>query len=241
MALNKRYLKNIGLLGEEGQQKLFESRVAIVGAGGLGGTVFEILLRYGVGCITIIDFDAFEATNLNRQLLSSENNLGTNKAVAAAERARTINSGVEVVPIAQKITDANAERLLSGADCVCDCLGNIRDRFIVERAARGLGSPMVHAAIAGEQGQVMTVFPGDIGIEAIYGKESEAPVSGEEIEKGTPPSSVMAMASLQAHEAIKVLIGKTAMQGTVLCIDLSDYGMKKLKVEQRVSKPQEIS
>lgn len=228
--MDKRYTKNIGTLGENGQRKLLASHVAIVGAGGLGGTVFEILLRSGVGTITIIDFDTFEPTNLNRQLLSSEKNLGKNKAHAAAKRGAKINSAVEVIPIAKKISDANATALLSGVDLVCDCLGNIRDRFIVERAARTLRIPMVHGAIAGERGQIMTIMQGSAGIETIYGTEDDAPHAGEEIEKGTPPSSVMTIASLQAHEAIKALRGKAALEGKMLLIDLSDYTIKTIAI-----------
>lgn len=228
--MDKRYLKNLGTIGEEGQKRLFKSHVAIVGAGGLGGTVFEILVRYGVGKITIVDFDSFETTNLNRQLLSSEENLGENKARAAARRAASVNSDVEVIAVAQKLTDANAKEILNGTDLACDCLGNIHDRFVLERATRDLKIPMVHAAIAGERGQIMTIFPDGAGLEAIYGERGLAPKSGQELEAGTPPSSVFAIASLQAHEAIRILAGKEALKNTMLTIDLDTFDIKKLSL-----------
>lgn len=223
-----RYAKNIGTVGENGQQKLLAASAAIVGAGGLGGTVFEILVRAGVGRITIVDFDAFEATNLNRQLLSSERNLGESKVAAAVKRASEVNAAVRVIPTCERITDENAARILRDADVVCDCLGNIRDRFVVERAARGLRIPLVHAAVAGTSGQIMTVFPESAGIEAIYGDEASAPDAGEELRQGTPPATVMAVASLQAHEAIGVLLGKGTLKDAVLRVDLAAFSMKTL-------------
>jgi len=231
MAFDKRYIKNIGTIGEDGQKKLLKSHVAVVGAGGLGGTVFEILVRYGVGRITVVDFDSFEPTNLNRQLLSTEGNMGENKAHAAAKRAASINSDVEVIAVAARLTNANAKEILKGCDLACDCLGNIRDRFVLERAARELKIPMVHAAIAGELGQIMTVFPEGAGLEAIYGESGMALKSGQETELGTPPSSVFAIASLQAHEAIRILTGTRRGRGKeILRVDLSEMGIKRLRI-----------
>jgi len=228
--MKARYAKNIGTIGEEGQRKLRESHVAVVGAGGLGGTVFEIMVRYGVGKITVVDFDSFEPTNLNRQLLSSEENIGENKAIAAAKRAASINSDVEVIAATRKLTDDNSKEILAGADIVCDCLGNIRDRFVLERAARSLKIPMVHAAIAGESGQIMTVSPDGPGLDAVYGDEVDAPKSGVETEAGTPPSSVMTVASLQAHEAIGMILGKNRSGSEILRIDLREMKIDRFKL-----------
>lgn len=225
--MDARYQKNLGLIGETGQQTLLDSHAAIIGAGGLGGTVFEIFVRYGVGKITIIDFDSFEETNLNRQLLSSVKLLGGKKALAALERANEINPDVKVLAVCEKITDDNAAELIAGADIVCDCLGNIHDRFVLERAAKKLGIPMVHAAVAGSGGQIMTIFPGDKGLSAIYGSEKEAPKSGEELSRGTPPSTVMTIASMQAHETITVLTGiGEPLRNSFMKIDLGKWQTK---------------
>jgi molybdopterin-synthase adenylyltransferase len=231
MPIQRRYQKNIGFLSEEQQGQLSESKVIIVGAGGLGGTVFEILARYGVGAITIVDFDSFEETNFNRQLLSTENRIGTNKAIAAIDRGGEINPNIRVIAIDERVTNDNSSELVAGHDLVCDCLGNIGDRFIVERAAKENQIPMVHAAIAGTVGQLTTIFSDDAGLEAIYGDEAEAPRSGEEISAGTPPSSVMAIASLQAHEAISVLTNaQESLRGNLLRVDLSAWRMERIKI-----------
>jgi len=230
MKIEERYKKNIGTIGEEGQERLLRSHVAIAGAGGLGGFVLEVMLRAGVGRITIVDHDAFEATNLNRQLLATERTLGMQKTEAAEARAREVNPATRLIAKACRLTEANAEELLEGADVILDCLGNISDRFVVERAARKLGIPMVHAAIAGLRGQVMTIPPEGKGLSAIYGEQRSAPRSGEETERGCPPDSVMAMAALQAHEAMGVLTGREVRSNSVLSVDLESLEIKKFEV-----------
>ena len=229
--IEKRYEKNLGTIGEEGQERLRRSHVAIVGAGGLGGTVLEIIVRYGVGRITVVDFDSFERTNLNRQLLATERTLGQNKAETAVARAKDVNPEVETIAKATRLTDENAIELIRGTDVVCDCLGNITDRFVLERAARELRVPMVHAAIAGWRGQLMTIMPEGKGLAAVCGEENAAPRSGEETERGCPPSSVMAIAALQAHAAIMLLCNESRpTPDELLSIDLSDYRTEKFRV-----------
>ena len=95
----ERYIRQLPIVGEDGQQALARKRILIVGCGGLGGNLLENMLRLGVGAITAVDGDRFEASNLNRQLLSTELLLGTGKAEAAAERARAVNSAVEFHPV----------------------------------------------------------------------------------------------------------------------------------------------
>ena len=229
--IKKRYKKNIGFLSEANQYQLLNSKVVIIGAGGLGGTVFEILARYGIGAITIIDFDSFDKTNLNRQILSCKKTLGRNKALAASDRGKEINPEISVNAINKRIDDNNSSELISGHDLICDCLGNIRDRFIVERAAKRLSIPMIHAAMAGTVGQITTIFPNDAGLKAIYGDEAEAPTSGDEKTLGTPPSSVMAIASFQAHEAISVLTkAQESLRGILLRIDLTQWRMEQIRI-----------
>lgn len=220
----KRYEKNLGLIGIEGQKILNSSHIAIIGAGGLGGTVFEIMLRYGVGHIKIIDFDSFEETNLNRQILSSVAGIGEKKVDAAKNRGELVNPETKIEAICEKISDTNAKNILSGCDVAIDCLGNIKDRFVLERAAKTLGIPFVHAAVAGHTGQITSIFPEDTGLSAIYGDEKSAPKSGEEVSVGTPPSTVMTIASMQAHEAIIILTGiQEPLRNKLLRIDLKNW------------------
>ncbi len=226
--LNSRYSRNLGTIGEEGQERLLRAHAVIVGAGGLGGSVFENLVRAGVGKITIIDPEVFEPTNLNRQLLSSEEDIGRKKVEVAKERASKINSDIEVVTIDDKITNTNATTLFKNADIVCDCIDSIPDRFVIQNAANELGIPMVHAAIAGTSGQLMTIFPGDVGLKVIYGDEAIVPTKGAEMTLGTPPSTVSAIAAFQSHEVISIITGnQEPLRNTFIRINL-----KSLKIER---------
>ncbi|MCQ2752075.1 MAG: ThiF family adenylyltransferase [Coriobacteriales bacterium] len=129
MHLDKRYIRNIQALSEEESASLFDKTVAVAGCGGLGGYVIENLARMGVGTIIAIDSDVFEESNLNRQLFSTENNLGQPKALAAQERISQVNSNVKIIPKIAELGEENAAELINGADCVVDCLDNMMARF----------------------------------------------------------------------------------------------------------------
>lgn len=229
------YQRNIGTIGIEGQSDLLSSHVAVIGAGGLGGAVFEILARFGIGKITIADFDKFEESNLNRQMLSSTQNLKTKKIEAAIKRGKIINPAVEIKTFSKKITRDNARKIISGADIVADCLGGLPDRFIVEDAARKLKIPMVHAALSGFKGQITTIYPENEGLKSIYGPPQDLPKFGEEAALGTPPSMVMHMASIQAHEIIKVLLGLgEPFRNKLVLVDLNEAKIKQLQLRIKV-------
>jgi molybdopterin/thiamine biosynthesis adenylyltransferase len=202
----QRYLRNIGTIGTEGQIRLLRSHVAVVGAGGLGGTIIELLARQGVGHITIIDDDHFAEQNLNRQLLCTEGNIGRYKARVAAARVRRINSAVRVTVHTERLTVDNASRLLRGAGVVLDGLDNLLSRLAVEKACRELKIPFVHGSIAGFCGQLMTVYPEDPGLQAIYSATSP-PETGIETRLGNPATTPAIIAALEVQEAIKIITG----------------------------------
>jgi len=215
-----RYLRNIGTIGLEGQIKLLESDVAVVGAGGLGGTIIELLARQGIGHIIVIDDDRFAEQNLNRQVMSTEKNLGKYKALVAAKRVSQINSAVTVTVFVEKLTEENAVRLLTGAQVVADALDNLPSRFAVEKACRTLGIPMVYGTIAGFCGQLATIFPQDAGLCCIYGsaKKSE---QGIEVKVGNPSATPAVVAAWQVQEIVKIItgIGKP-LRNSLLVLDM---------------------
>ena len=202
----ERYRRNIGTVGMEGQIKLLNSRVAIVGAGGLGGLVIELLARMGVGYLRIIDGDTFADHNLNRQVLSTETNLGLNKALIAVSRVQCINSDVQAEAESMMLDEMNAELLVAGVDVIVDCLDNFPARLLVARTARKLGIPLVHAAIAGFTGQVTTIMTGDKGLESIY-KVAPGVDRGIETVLGNPAATPALAAAFQVQEIVKVLTG----------------------------------
>ena len=139
----RRYERNLGTVSPEEQQMLNGKMVLVAGCGGLGGTVIENLTRIGVGMITAVDGDVFDETNLNRQVLSNQCDIGEFKAKEAAEQMELINSGVSVRPMMEFIREDNARRLVAGHDVVVDALDNISSRKILEAACEAEGIPLV--------------------------------------------------------------------------------------------------
>lgn len=202
----EKYQRNIGTIGIAGQLRLLKGKVAVVGAGGLGGNVIELLTRQGVGFLRVIDGDRFCAHNLNRQILATERNLGNNKAEAAVSRVADINSDVRAEAVPQMLDEANAPELLVGMDVAVDALDNIGSRLLLGRVAQQLGIPLVHAAIAGFTGQVTTLLPGRPGLEKLY-KTAAGSDKGVETQLGNPAPTPALAAALQAQEVVKLLTG----------------------------------
>jgi molybdopterin/thiamine biosynthesis adenylyltransferase len=205
--LPRRYLRSLGTVGWEGQIKLLRSTVAVVGLGGLGGSVVEGLARMGVGRLIIVDGDVFVDHNLNRQVLSAEADLGLLKTEVARSQVAEINAAVEVVVHPEEATRENLPRLLEGAEVVVDALDRLPSRLVLQEAAQKMGIPMVHGAIAGYVGQVMTIFPGDEGLRALYG-EGSVPQQGIEVQLGCPAATPMMVAAWQVQEVLKILLGR---------------------------------
>ncbi len=219
----ERYARNLRTFSLADQAALLKSHAGVVGLGGLGGTVTEILARMGVGRLTLIDGDRFEDSNLNRQLLSSPANLTQPKAAAAARRVRRINPSTDVTVHACFLTAQNAAELLAGCDVVVDCLDNLRTRFEVEDACRLIGCPMVSAAVAGASGHITVIFPQDRGLQLVYGEPQGLPLKGAETALGTVPYSVAFLASLECAEVAKVLLGRgSLLRDKLLVADLTE-------------------
>lgn len=205
----ERYRRNAGTLGLEGQRRLLVSSVLIVGAGGLGGLVMELLARSGVGRLRVVDGDCFEEHNLNRQLLCTQSVLGRNKAQVAAQRLRDVNDEVEVEAVPAWLSESNAAALLQGMDVAVDALDDLHLRLLLSRQAQRAGVPLVHGAIAGWSGRVTTVLPGGPGLEVLY-PPARTPRRGVEQQLGNPATTPALAATLQAQEVLAILSGKGA-------------------------------
>lgn len=179
----KRYSRQLHMpeIGEAGQVRLREARVVVVGAGGLGSPVSLYLAAAGVGRIILIDDDSVALSNLNRQILYSEANIGDPKARAAAGRLRGLNGEVDVVPVAEQITAENAERLIGGADLVVDGLDSMEARRVVNAACVKQGIAFVHGGVHGFIGEVTTMIPGQTAcFECLWPGEAEKDEAGGE-------------------------------------------------------------
>lgn len=219
-----RYIRNVDILSAVEQLTLAESRVAVVGAGGLGGQVVLLLARVGVGTLVVVDCDLFDETNLNRQALCVEETLGEPKTRAAAEAVAAINPGVRVIPHQVRLSADMIDEVLSGCDVVVDGLDNAPDRLLLQESAGRLGIPMVHGALAGFEGRVMTVFPGDAGVKQLYGDTaSGADPDRPEAVLGVPAVTAALIGTFQAMEVLKILLKRGSIFRNVMAyFDLED-------------------
>lgn len=214
-----RYQRNGILTGEE-QQLLFQKRVCVIGCGGLGGYVIEMLVRLGIGYITVVDGDVFDVTNLNRQILCVMETLGKSKAFTAAERIAAINQDIEVNVISTFIHEENAVDIVRNHDVVVDALDSNSTRLVLVDACKRMGIPYVHGAIAGWFGQVSTVFPDDE-----WFREHLTKTQPKGVEKviGNPAFTPACIASHQVSQTLKVMLDKPGiLRRKMLFIDLLD-------------------
>ena len=216
-----RYTRNIGTITEAEQQILAGKAVCVIGCGGLGGGVIENLTRMGIGRLTVVDCDVFDETNLNRQVLSNQDNLGHAKAIEARLQMKLINDNVEIFSVQAELGEDNAADIIRGHDIVMDALDSVPARLILEDACTAENIPLVHGAIDGWNGEVAVVMPGSLLLHEIYGGWEEP---GEGEPRGSNPSFTPAVVSaIEAAEAIKVLLGKECLAGKLLTIDLLNH------------------
>ena len=231
MRMKGRYSRNIGMFTQSEMERLLTKEVAIIGCGGLGGFAIEMVARLGVKKMIVVDGDVFEETNLNRQLLSKETNLGCRKAEAAKERIAKINSDIEVEAFSRRMDLEEGRTLLKGCHLILDAVDNIKTRFMLQNLAEELNVPMIHGAIAGWYGQVTTIFPGDRTLHLIYpaGEERDR---GIEVQLGNPSFTPALIASIQVAEGAKVLIGRgELLRKQLLYVDTFSQEYEKLQLE----------
>lgn len=220
--MEERYIRNLGALTEAECSLLRKKTVLVAGCGGLGGYLIEMLLRLGVGEIRAADGDCFEASNLNRQLLSAPALLGRSKAETAAERAAAVNPEVRFAAVPEFVTEANADELVRGCDAVLDALDNIASRRLLANACAEAGIPLIHGAICGWNAQAAVVLPGDDMMDRIY-PESAALKSKASL-SFTPPFC----AALQTALCVRLLTGRGVEAGKLYIADLLDMEMDSL-------------
>lgn len=192
----------IGEIGQEGQGKLKRSRVVIAGSGGLGSPIAIYLTAAGIGMIRLIDHDRVALSNLNRQILHWEEDVGRKKVDSAKTKLRNLNSTVEIQAIAETITEENVSELVGGCDAIVDAMDNLPTRYILNRCAVQKNIPFIHGAVNGFEGRVMTVIPGETACLRCMHRglvpQEKFPVIG------VAPAVI---GSIQATEVIKYLVG----------------------------------
>ncbi|MDL2207903.1 ThiF family adenylyltransferase [Desulfovibrio sp. OttesenSCG-928-M16] len=203
-----RFCRNRGLFSAAEQARLLTSHAAQIGCGGLGGSTATLLVRLGLGGLTLCDPDSFSESNLNRQSLCREDSLGINKAIAARTEVGRIASHVTVRVFPVAAMQENIGSILSGADVVLDGLDNLESRGIVLRAARKAGIPYVYGAIAGQEGFACLedASSGPVLDAVLDVPPDHSPLAEQFL--GVPTLTPMATAVIQCLLAVKCLLGK---------------------------------
>ncbi|MFW6148810.1 MAG: HesA/MoeB/ThiF family protein [Atribacterota bacterium] len=226
-----RYERNYDTISFSEQIHLLRSSVAVVGCGGLGGNIIEMLARLGIGNLVVIDGDIFNESNLNRQLLCTENNIGKGKAESATARIKHINSSISTKTYSQFINLKNISTIIQGVDLAVDALDNISSRFILERYCKSLKIPLIHGAINNFNGQVSTILPGDNGLETIYGPPEKYDKQNKKSVVSVPSFTPALIASLQVAEVVKVLLNRgKPLRNKLLLINLEELDINILEI-----------
>lgn len=220
--MEERYIRNLGALTEAECAVLRQKKVFVAGCGGLGGHIIDMLLRIGVGSIAAADGDVFEASNLNRQLLSSTAVLGVSKAETAKAHALAVNPDVDFTAYAEFITESNVSDMLRGCDAVVDALDNIPARRLLKAACDAQGIPYIYGAITCWTAQAAVSVPGDGFLELLY--PTDASVKSKSSLSFTPALC----AAMQVSLCVKLLCGREIEAGKLYYADLSDMEFETL-------------
>ncbi len=220
-----RYIRQRAYIGDSAQKRLEKSSVAIVGLGALGSVSAELLARAGVGKLILIDHDRVELSNLSRQALYTERDVGTPKAIALFRHLKEINSSIEIVPKQAEVTHRSIDVM---ADAILDCTDNLSVRFLLNDYCKKNKIPLIHASVAGAVGNVMAIAGNSPCYACVFRKKGDELTCETE---GVLNSAAHTVASMQANEAMKVLIGRKPA-GELLHINLEENSIAKIKVRK---------
>ncbi len=222
-------------IGIEGQLRLKRASVQVIGAGALGALAAGYLVAAGVGRVGIVDPDDVELSNLQRQLLFIPTDVGSNKAEILVEKLSVLNQDVMVEPYPARLDEKNAEALVAGADVVVDCSDNFNTRYLTNEACVKEGITLVESGVSGLSGLVATIVPGESACYLCMFQNRPDTDKEEDCEEAGIVGPVAgAIGSLQAIEAIKVIVGAgETLAGKVLQINGLDMTVSTVRVEKR--------
>lgn len=229
--------RQMSIVTRSEQERFKDAKITVIGCGGIGGETIEMLARMGVGELVLVDKDAFDLSNLNRQTLATITDLGIEKSDVAKEKVRLINPYVKVTTFNEHIDQSNIEKVIGDSNIVIDALDNVLTRVIVSRKAKEKGIPYIHGAIHGTMGQITVFLPNS---EKTYEEMFNLPSVGKELTEdiinalknvtsGVPPvigPTPNLIGCLEAFEAYKIItgVGKVTVAPKILTFDLLDLG-----------------
>ncbi len=220
-------------IGVEGQQKLFDARVAIIGVGALGTVIANNLCRSGVGFLRIIDRDYVEWSNLQRQTLYQEQDAAEQlpKAVAAYQHLSKVNSEIVIEPVVDDVNSSNIENLIKDVDLVLDGSDNLEVRFLINEACHKYKIPWIYGGAIGSTGMTMNIIPGEGPcFRCLCPSDSEAGSTETCSTAGVLNMLTGVIASIESAEAIKILIGSPDVRKDVFFIDLWDFSTQVIEI-----------
>ncbi|MAO92209.1 MULTISPECIES: HesA/MoeB/ThiF family protein [unclassified Hwanghaeella] len=231
----ERYARHVILeeVGEEGQIKLLDSKVLVVGAGGLGAPVLMYLAAAGIGTLGIVDHDVVDLSNLQRQIIHSVDDIGRPKTRSAAERLETINPDITIIEHRTRLTANNAAELFADYDLIVDGSDNFAARYLCNDTCYSLKKPLVSAALVRFEGQLSTfkAYDGGPCYRCLFPEPPDPDMVPRCDTVGIFGAVAGVMGSLQATEVLKELLGLgTSMSGQLLLFDALDQTFRKIKV-----------
>ena len=236
----QRYSRQVMLeeIGFEGMEKIKSAKICVVGAGGIGNPVSTQLVAMGVGKVRIVDRDVIEVTNLHRQHLYTDEDIGRVKVEAAADRLCKLNPTVKIEPVPTSVTKYTAESLVEGFDIVIDALDSVDARYALNDACIKHNIPLIYAGALGVLGSVCTILPNKTAcLRCIFPElnEEEMPACSTE---GVHPSILYLVAGIQVSEAVKIITGREpALANELLYIDLNELSFERIQMSRQQECP----
>lgn len=227
-------------IGEKGQQKLQDSRVAIIGLGALGTVSANNLCRAGVGSIKLIDRDYVELSNLQRQTLYDEDDAReeTPKAIAACNQLKRVNSSIRLEPVISDVNSSNVEQLIEGCDLVLDATDNFELRLLLNEACDRHRIPWIYCAAVGSYGMTMNILPGVTPcFQCVMGKSTDSQSHTTCSTAGVLNMITNIVASVQSAEAVKILLGSKDVRKTLFYMDVWDNVAEYIEVKKNEECP----
>ena len=229
--------RQMSIVTRSEQQRFQDGKITVIGCGGIGGQTIEMLARMGIGELVLVDEDAFDISNLNRQTLATLSDVGLDKSAVAKDKVRLINPYVKVTSFNEHVDETNIDKIISDSDIVIDALDNVLTRVIVSRKAKEKEIPYIHGAIHGTLGQLTVFLPDG---EKTYEEMFNLPSKGKEltpevfealskVTSGVPPvigPTPNLIGCLEAIEAFKIItgVGEVTVAPKILTFDLLNLG-----------------
>ena len=213
------YNRNMGIINQEELEIIKNTKVLVIGVGGLGGYITSSLVRLGVKNLTIIDFDNFEASNLNRQIFSTQLNLNKSKVDVTKEKLLEINPNTNILTIHKKYDNSLNKSIYDDIDIVFDGVDNIETKLLIEEHCSKYNKPLIHGAIGGWYGQLGIILLNAHILKEIYKNKEQ----GIERELKSPTFTPGILGNMMVSEFIKFILKKDALINKILFIDLLEH------------------